>query len=592
MPELHLLERIVLLMLLAVILVPLFKRIGLGSVLGYLTAGVIAGPVFSKPGEALDILHFSELGVVLLLFLIGLELNPSKLWQLRHRVFGTGLSQVVITTIALAGGIYAFGLDLQQSLILGAVLALSSTAFVMQLLAETNQTTTPQGRQGFAVLLLQDIAVIPMLAAIPLLAAGQEDTFGWVDTLKVIGTLALMYIASKFIVQHVFDWVASTHIRELFITASLVLVLGMAVLVQAAGLSQSLGAFLAGVLLAESRYRHDLEATIEPFKGLLLGLFFAAVGMSLDLSLIANQPVTIPLMVLALVGIKAIVLFVIASVVGLRGRNRWLFTALLSQGGEFAFVLLSAALAHELVYTDVMNQTIVVVTLSMITTPILLWLVNKLTAEPEEETPEFDVEALDDSQVIVAGYGRVGQVMGRILRIKKIRYTALEANFNQVAFLRRHGAKVYFGDASREELLHAAGADKVRAIVVCIGNIDASIATVKVVKKHFPHLKVYARARNRGHAHQLIDLGVEVAMRDTLLSSAALARNMLQGLGMTFGEADKVAQAFVEHDEALLEHEHAHYEDTQTIAADLDKAAAQLEALFESDEEEDLGGWS
>lgn len=592
MSDLHLLERFVLLMLLAVILVPLFKRFGLGSVLGYLAAGVIAGPALAMKGDALGLLHFSELGVVLLLFLIGLELNPSKLWQLRKRVFGTGLAQVVLTTVALASAIVLMGISVKESLILGAVLALSSTAFVMQLLAETNLTTTPQGRQGFAVLLLQDIAVIPMLAAIPLLAAGQEESFNLIDALKVIGTLAVVYFLTRFIVQHVFDWVASTHIRELFITASLVLVLGMGVMVQAAGLSQSLGAFLAGVLLADSRYRHDLEATIEPFKGLLLGLFFAAVGMSLDLTLITKHPAAIPAMVIGLVAIKAAVLFLLASVVGLRGQKRWLFTVLLSQGGEFAFVLLSAATASQLMSSDMMNMALVVVTLSMISTPILMWIVNKLTTDTEPDQPEFDVESLDDSQVIVAGYGRVGQVMGRILRIKKIRYTALEANFSQVSFVRKHGAKVFFGDASRLELLHAAGADKVRAIVVCIGNIDASLATVKLCKQHFPHLKIYARARNRSHAHQLIDLGVEVAMRDTLLSSAALARNMLQGLGMTFGEADKVAQAFVEHDEALLEHEHVNYKDDAALIANMTQAASQLESLFEQDKEEDIGGWS
>jgi len=592
MIEFNLVERFVLLMLFAVILVPLFKRLGLGSVLGYLAAGVTAGQALHMVHDAHGILHFSELGVVMLLFLIGLELNPSKLWEMRKRIFGTGLAQVVVSTVLLACAIFAIGVETQQALILGAVLALSSTAFVMQLLAETNQTTTPQGRQGFAVLLLQDIAVIPMLAVIPLLAAGEQQATGWVGAIKVFGAIGVVYFLSRFIVRYVFDWVASTHIRELFITAALLLVMGMALLVQAAGLSQSLGAFLAGVLLADSRYRHDLEATIEPFKGLLLGLFFAAVGMSLDIKLVAEAPLAILGMVAGLVAIKALVLFILATIVGLRKRQRLIFTVLLSQGGEFAFVLLSAASAEGLMSAEIMNPAIVVVTLSMITTPILLWLVNRLTSEETTDQPDYDVDESDESQVIVAGYGRVGQVMGRILRIKKIKYTALEANFNQVAFLRRHGANVFFGDATRPELLEAAGAQSNKVIVICIGNIEASIAAVKTCKQHFPNLKIYARARNRDHAHRLINLGVEVAMRDTLLSSASLASSMLQGLGMTFGEADKVSQAFVEHDEKLLVHEHHDYDNTAEVVKNMERAAAELEALFELDNEDDVGGWS
>jgi len=592
MIEFNLIERFVLLMLLAVILVPLFKRLGLGSVLGYLAAGVTAGQALHMVHDAHGILHFSELGVVMLLFLIGLELNPSKLWEMRKRIFGTGLAQVIISAGLLAGAIVLIGVEAQPAIILGAVLALSSTAFVMQLLAETNQTTTPQGRQGFAVLLLQDIAVIPMLAVIPLLAAGEQQATGWVGAVKVFGAIAVVYFLSRFIVRYVFDWVASTHIRELFITAALLLVMGMALLVQAAGLSQSLGAFLAGVLLADSRYRHDLEATIEPFKGLLLGLFFAAVGMSLDIKLVAEAPLAILGMVAGLVAIKALVLFILATIVGLRKRQRLIFTVLLSQGGEFAFVLLSAASAEGLMSAEIMNPAIVVVTLSMITTPILLWLVNRLTSEDTTDQPDYDVDESDESQVIVAGYGRVGQVMGRILRIKKIKYTALEANFNQVSFLRRHGANVFFGDATRPELLEAAGAHSNKVIVICIGNIEASIAAVKTCKQHFPNLKIYARARNRDHAHRLINLGVEVAMRDTLLSSASLASSMLQGLGMTFGEADKVSQAFVEHDEKLLVHEHHDYDNTAEVVKNMERAAAELEALFELDNEDDVGGWS
>ena len=575
----------------AVIAVPLFRRLKLGAVLGYLAAGVAIGPWGLRlVTEVENILHFAELGVVLLLFIIGLELQPSRLWVLRKSVFGLGGAQVLATGLLLGTAGLAFGLTWQSAAVIGLGLAMSSTAFVLQVLAERNQLTSRYGRSAFAILLFQDLSVIPLLALIPLLggSSAAPTRNPWLSAAAALGVIALVVVSGRLLLRPLFRLIAQSKIQEIFTAAALLVVIGVSLLMLGVGLSMSLGAFLAGVLLADSEYRHELEANIQPFKGLLLGLFFIAVGMSVDLGLIADKPLLVAGAVAGLMALKATVLWGLGRASGHGGEPARNLAAALCQGGEFAFVLFNLAAGHAIMDRALVDLLIVVVSLSMAVTPLALMLndaVSRRLAHATEELP-FDTIDATESHVIIAGFGRVGQIVGRLLVVKKIPFTALDISPEQVETVRRFGNKVYYGDASRLDLLTAAKADKARLFVLAIDHVEASIRTAQTVRKHFPDLKIYARARNRFHAYRLMDLGVELFERETFRSALHLAQEVLEALGMPAWEAQQTVARFKTHDENTLARQHAVYHDESKLIQTSKEAADELQGLLESDRED------
>ncbi|KAF0812065.1 Glutathione-regulated potassium-efflux system protein KefC [Andreprevotia sp. IGB-42] len=571
----------------AVVMVPLFRRGGLGAILGYLAAGMLLGPYALKVVSNVDaVLHFAELGVVLLLFVIGLELQPSRLWVLRRSVFGLGSLQVGITGVVLALAGWALGLKPAAAIVTGLGLALSSTAFVLQMLAEKNQLTTRHGRESFSILLFQDLAVIPLLVILPLLGNSADAAIGWQDIAIAAAAVVGVVVGGHYLLRPALRLVAKSGSNEAFTAAALLLVLGTALLMESAGLSMSLGAFLAGVLLADSEYRHELEADIEPFKGLLLGLFFIAVGMSANLALLAAEPLLLIGLTLALMAAKFCVLYFIGRITGAGDHSARHLGVALAQGGEFAFVLFNLATQQQMMDGRQADMLVMVVTLSMAATPLVAlaherWIAPRLAARPQREFDEITPH--EASRVIVAGFGRFGQIVARLLRMRKIRFTALEISPDQVDFVRKFGNKVFYGDASRLDLLRAAGADKAEIFVLAIDDIEASVKTAEMVREHFPELPVYARARNRFHAYRLMDLGITVIHRETLLSSVALGREVLERLGTPAEDAEKTAAKFLLQDEQLLTRQHATYhEETQLIQTTRD-AMKELEGIFEAD---------
>lgn len=590
MDEARLLE-VVLLLAAAVILVPLSKRVGFGAVLGYLGAGILIGPwVLGLVVDVQRIMGIAELGVVFLLFVIGLELQPSRLWALRQPIFGYGSAQVLITGALGAAIGVAAGLELATAVIVGLGLSLSSTAFALQLLAERKELNTRHGRMSFAILLFQDLAAIPMIAIIPLLAiipATDSIPAKFIDPwaiAKAIAVIAVIVVGGRLLLRPLFRRIARTGIPEIFTAGALLVVIGNALLMEAVGLSMALGAFLAGVLLADSEYRHELEGDIAPFRGLLLGLFFISVGMSLDLGLVASRPLLVFGLIAGLLALKGIVLWALSWFSG-QGKRCALNLALyLSQGGEFAFVLFSLAAGAHVMEKSVGDLMIVVVSLSMAATPLLLAGANLLGLRGGAGTPRpYDEIQGEENRVIIAGFGRFGQVVARVLRMHRIAFTALEASFEQVDFVRRFGSKIYFGDASRLELLNAANAAQAEVFVLAIDNVEASIKTAQLVKRHFPHLKIYARARNRHHAYRLLDVGVERIVRETFLSSLDLAESVLWGLGVNREVAARAVQRFREYDEALLRRQYQFHQDEEQLIASTKEAAEELERVFEQD---------
>lgn len=580
----------------AVIAVPISKRLGLGSVLGYLAAGIAIGPsVLGLVSDVEAILHFAELGVVLLLFVIGLELHPERLWIMRRQVFGLGGGQVLATGAVLTGAGVAFGLAPVTAVVVGLSLALSSTAFALQTLAEKRQLTTRHGRAAFAVLLFQDVAVIPMMAAIPLLAPDTvgipaSDAHGAAESgpgsvWAVLAVLVGVVVGGRYLLRFVLSLVVRSGVREIFTALALLTVTGAAAAMYSVGLSMALGAFLAGMLLADSEYRHALEADIEPFKGLLLGLFFIAVGMSVDLALMVDQPLTVGGLVVGLLAVKIAVLLGIGRAGGLKGTGLRVLAVALPQGGEFAFVLFGVAGVAGLMPPDLSALLILVVTLSMAVTPLLFLLQEYLDRRRPTVVPQFDAMPGDiEPEVIIAGFGRVGQIVGRVLRARRIPFTALEKSPEQVDFVRKFGNRVYYGDAAEEDLLRAAGADRARLLVLAIDDPDQSLRAAEIVRQSFPHLKVLARARNRRHVHQLMDLGVERIWREAFLTSCAMAEAVLTGLGHTPSEAARAVQRFREHDERNLYAAYASYSDEEKLIALAKAAQEELAELFDADE--------
>ncbi|MFK7731315.1 MAG: monovalent cation:proton antiporter-2 (CPA2) family protein [Pseudomonadales bacterium] len=568
----------------AVLAVPLFRKLGLGAVLGYVAAGVAIGPWGVRLiTDVDDILHFSELGVVLLLFIIGLELRPSRLWALRNSIFGFGGAQMGLTAAALAVLLMLDGYSLKIAALLASVLALSSTAFALQLLAERNELNTRMGRTAFGNLLFQDLAVIPILALIPLLSSsGSDAPFTAKELLPPIAVLVVLLVFGRMLLSLAMRVVAHSNVREVVTAMALFIVLGMATLLEHAGLSMALGAFIAGVLLADSEFRHQLEADIEPFKGLLLGLFFIAVGMSLNIGLMGDKPLDILIAVLALVAVKATVLFALGKWQGLSSADARQLGIVLSQGGEFAFVIFGIAVAEQVLPTGVAEHFIVVVTLSMMTTPLLLWFVERLQQDGGEDKA-FDEMPEEAPPVLIAGFGRFGQIIARVLRAKGIHFTALEIDQTQIDFVRAYGNEIYYGDASRLELLHAAGAAEAEIFVLAVDDPDTSMRIAQVVKESFPNLKVYARARNRKHAYQLMDEQVHLVRRETFLSAVDMTREVLLGTGMPEAEARDLVERFRQHDLERL-HAHAHLHDNEEKMRDLAKSAAEeLEEMFAGD---------
>ncbi|GAB3534040.1 glutathione-regulated potassium-efflux system protein KefB [Photobacterium alginatilyticum] len=584
----------------AVVAVPIAQRLGLGSVLGYLLAGIAIGPWGLRLISDVDaILHFSEFGVVLLLFLIGLELNPKKLWQMRKPILGLGGSQVVVTSIVIAAIVMACRpflpeISWRDAAVVGMGLALSSTAIALRVIEEQNLDGSETGQSGFAVLLFQDIAVIPMLAVLPVLAGGGGGS--WLDFAWMIGGILALLVGGHFLLRPLFRWVVLSGVRELFNVAALLLVIGIALGMQSLGLSMALGTFLAGVLLAESEYRHELEIAIEPFKGLLLGLFFISVGMAVNLGLLLEYPLHILLAVIALICVKGLLLYGLARVFGIRAKSRSQMAAILSQGGEFAFVLFTAALGEGLLGKELSAFLLVVVSISMMTTPLILLLQDKWfirTFKAEEEAMESDV--IDrEPRVIITGFGRFGQVVGRLLFANKIRVTVLERDPSQIQFLRKFGYKVYYGDATQLDLLRAAGADKAEAIIICTDEPDEVMEVVTLCQQYFPNLKVLARARSRVEAHQLLSHGVECFSRETFAGALDLGRQALISLGMHPYKAKRAEAHFRKLDTTALRDLLPQHSEDVHLASRAKEARKELEEIFDREmrgERERHNGW-
>lgn len=575
----------------AVIAVPFFKRLGLGSILGYLAAGTIIGPsVLGLIHDPEDILHFAEFGVVMFLFIVGLELQPARLWALRRSVFGLGLAQVLLSGALLAGAGMVLGLSLKAAIVVGLGLSLSSTAIALQLLGERQQLTARHGRESFAILLFQDLAVIPLLALIPLLSdkhGGSGEGHGiLLPLLRVAVVLIAVVVCGRYLVRPVFRLIASTQMQELFTATTLLVVVGVAVLMNFAGLSMALGTFLAGVLLADSEYRHELEADIEPFKGLLLGLFFIAVGMSMNLRLVTERPLLVVGCVLGLMVLKAAVVFWLGRPMGLMLQGRRVMALALAQGGEFAFVLFGVAATAGVMERSLSELLVVVVSMSMAVSPILLAVHDGVVNRLLRRTVPAEFDRMEDAHqqpVLIAGFGRYGQIIGRVLNMLDIGFTALEVSPEQVDFLRRYGNKIYYGDASRLELLRAAGAARAKLFVLAIDDMEASVRTAELVRHNFPDLPIYARARNRVHAYRLMDAGVKVLNRETLLSSLDMAARVLQGLGFDEERARSIVERFRVHDEDLIAKQYAVHLDEEQLIQTAQQAREELRGLFEQD---------
>jgi monovalent cation:proton antiporter-2 (CPA2) family protein len=592
MPGVTLQETAVLLAALA-IAAPLARWLGIGSVLGYLIAGMLLGPstvgrMFSDY-EAKELLDFAEFGIVLLLFVIGLELRPKRLWAMRHAVFGLGSAQVGITGLVLAAVALALGFAWQTAIFVGFALALSSTAFALQVMEETGDLNTRHGRLGFAVLLFQDLSAIPLIALAPLFAVvGVENApkMDLIAGLKGLGIIAIAIVAGHYLLDHFVRLVALARVKEAMTATALLTVVGFAILMQHAGVPASLGAFIAGALLAESSYRHQLEADIQPFEGLLLGLFFTAIGMTIDLKLLIDEPALILGLVAGLVAIKAAVLYALGRWEGLEpGPARRLGIAL-AQGGEFAFVLFTVGYAAGALTWETSELLSIVVTLSMATTPILLKLEQMLSCE-KRTAPAYETPPAKDGHVIIAGFGRFGQIAARILRAKRIPFTALDISAEQVEFVKRFGSQAFYGDASRPEILDAAGAHDARALVLAIDDVEASMRTAEVVRSKYPDLPIYARARNRAHAHRLLDLGVTHLQRETLLSAIDVTKQLLLGLGLSEAEANRITRTFRAHDERRLVEDYKLASDLEKLQERARSDVKTLEKLFEEDAAED-----
>jgi glutathione-regulated potassium-efflux system protein KefB len=575
----------------AAIAAPLGRTLRMGAVLGYLAAGIVIGPYVLGPLYALtdvgEVLHFGEFGVVMLLFVIGLELRPVRLWAMRSAIFVLGTAQLIATSLVLAAIGMALGLASAQALFIGLALSLSSTAFALQVLEEKGELTTRHGRLAFSVLLFQDLAAIPLIALVPLFALGAaEPTMDVKTAIIAIGTILGVIVVGRFLLSRLYRIVAATGVREAMTASALLTVVGVALVMEAVGLSAALGSFIAGALLADSEYRHQIEADIAPFEGLLLAVFFIAVGMSIDLGVLASEPGTLIAVVLVLVAVKAAILYLLGRWWGLDSKGARRLGLVISQGGEFAFVLFGAGALEGVIDRHMANLLTLAVTLSMAATPLLLLIDDAIARALKPAPPDYEMPPGGDQHVIIAGFGRFGQIVARVLRARQIPFTALDSNVEQVDFVKRFGAQIYYGDAGRLDILRAAGADKARAFVLAIDDVECSMRVAEMVRTHFPDLPIYARARDRTHVHRLMDLGIEIIERETFLAALELTKDLLRGLGLKEPEVKRLTETFKRLDEKRLYEDYQYYTDTEKVRANAMSQAKELEELFARDVEE------
>ncbi|RDS84010.1 monovalent cation:proton antiporter-2 (CPA2) family protein [Dyella psychrodurans] len=589
----HFLQTAVVFLLATVIAVPLAKRFRLGAVLGYLVAGIVIGPaelgLIANPGGVAAI---SEFGVVLMLFVIGLELSPQRLWVMRRAVFGTGLLQVFACSAVIGVIAYAwFGLPSGAAAIIGGSLALSSTAFGLQILAERKEAGTAYGRQSFAILLFQDLAAIPLIAAVPLLVA-TPSSHG-IEVLAVLRTVAVIVavvVGGRYLLRPIFRIVARTESVEVSTATALLVVMGTALLMEETGVSVTLGAFLAGVLLADSEYRHELESNIEPFKGLLLGLFFISVGMSMQVQLLLQAPLLVIGLTLALMLVKGLLLWPLGlTASGLNRGDALRLAVLLASGGEFAFVVLRQAAERGLIAERQSGLLVLAITLSMALTPLLVVVTGKLLGKQHKSEPPrpYDTIVADQPRVIIAGYGRMGQIVSRVLRARHIPFVALDHSVEQVDLVQRFSRTndIFYGDPARPELLRAAQADKAHVFVLATDDPEESLRIARVVRRHYPDLKIIARARNRQHVWRLMDLGIDEPIRETLFSSLKMTRKALEALGLSSEEAIAEVENFRRKDAELMKIQYLVYDDEAKLVQTTREALADLDRLFEADAE-------
>lgn len=575
----------------AVVAVPLARALGMGAILGYLAAGLVIGPFGLKlVSDPETILHFAEFGVVLMLFLVGLELEPRRLWQLRRPIFGWGAAQVVGCALAMGLAALALGVPWRVALVAALGLALSSTAIALQVMDERNLMRTSSGEAGFAILLFQDVAAIPILALIPLLGLVHDDSGNaWWEAARAIGVIAAIVLGGRVLLRHGLRWIARSRTPELFTAASLGLVVGIAALMQVVGLSMALGAFLAGVLLAESEYKRELETDVEPFKGLLLGLFFIAVGMSVDFAALAANPGLALAITTGFLVLKAVVLWGIARGMDVPYQERPVFTLLLAQGGEFAFVVFQQAANARVFPPEVASVLIGAVALSMLATPLLLVAIDRFVLPRYANCTLPEVKEIDEPQeapIILAGFGRYGQIIGRLLYANGLKATVLDHDAEQIETMRRFGWNVFYGDATRLDLLRTAGAAQAKVIVIAIDDIDQSVALAQLAREHFPQATLVARARNVQHYYQLRERGVTLVEREVLDSALMSARSVLEVMGFEPHRARQLAMRFRRHNIEQVEKLWPHYRDQNMLVSMLKQGRAQLEEQFAQEREQ------
>lgn len=607
--EINLLLAIFVLLAATVLLVPLFKWAGLGTILGYLAAGVLIGPYGLALVSDTDLIHqIAEFGIVMMLFLIGLEVDGSELWRMRNKVFGLGLTQMAATTVVIALLARLIGFAWADAVVVGLALAMSSTAIAMQSVDQRNITKTDTGRASLAILLVQDVAVIPILAIIPLLTAmggspidaigedvieAVDNPVDWWIALVVVGAFAAALLGSRFVIRPLMSWLARTRVPEAFTAFALALVIGAALVTESFGLSPALGAFLGGVLLADSEYRHELESNLQPFKGLLLGLFFITVGMSIAFSVVLENPLLVLALVVALIGLKMLVLFVLATFFRMHVAERLLLAILLSQAGEFAFVILQfARTAGNLTGPEVELLT-VVVALSMAATPFLIFLYDRLWAprlnRPDDREADLPAGPTVDNphdKVIVLGYGRFGQIVTRLLRAQGFEMTLIDDDPAQIELVKRFGVKVFYGDGGRIEILRAAGADKAKMVVIAVAGGDRILGIAELVRRNFPDVIIAARAVDRSHAHDLMALGVHVIERETFRAAIRLGEQALVALGHDEDKARRVAEAFEKHDSRMLEESYAMRHDQAAYIGFVRRSTEMLDQVMKADREQ------
>lgn len=593
----HFLLNVFIFLATASIMVPIASRFKLSSVLGYILVGILIGPYGLKlTGNGEQIMHFAEFGVIMMLFLIGLELEPVMLWKLRKLIIGLGSMQVILTTLVLMGIGLLLGYEWQPTLVISMALALSSTALVLQMLQEKNLLKTAEGETSFAVLLFQDIAVIPILIIIPLLSHQSHIPLNthetlyilhlpkWIHALLVAGVIGLVVLIGHYLSRHLFFIIARTNLREVFTAFSLALVVGITLLMETIGVSPALGAFISGVVLANSQYKHAVEADIQPFKGLLLGLFFISVGMVMNFTLLSEQPFLIISAVIALVLIKALILYFLGYFFDLSKLQNLGFALSLAQGSEFAFVLFQYAGLTEVIAQETRAFFTLVVALSMIATPFLMLFYHRIFVPKfMSYLPEREYDSIHEKNgIILAGYGRFGQIIGRLLNGENIKITVLEKNPQQIELLRKFGYIGYFGDAGRLDMLKSAGAEQAKLLIVSVGNVDANLKIVALAKEHFPHLKIYARARNRRHAYELHKMGVDYFIRELFDSSLTMTKEVMRFLKYKPEDIQNKADAFKKYDEKTLIQSFEFFEQESDLISFARQAKGELERILQS----------